>query len=234
MLNIEKVESGYGGGTVLRGVDLRVDAGQVVCLMGRNGVGKTTLLKTVIGLLRAAGGRISFDGEEVTHFSPDRRARRGIAYVPQGREIFPQLSVEENLILGLEARRNKTKQKDKLPDLIFDLFPMLGKMLGRKGGALSGGQQQQLAIGRALASGPRILLLDEPMEGIQPSVVQQIEDAISLLKKQRETAVLLVEQSLHFATCIADYSYVLDRGAIVAQGNADELNLETVRRHLTV
>lgn len=235
MLKIEKVEAGYGGSTVLRGVDLRVEAGQVVCLMGRNGVGKTTLLKTIMGILRAAQGRVVFDGEELTRFSPDRRACRGLAYVPQGREIFPQLSVRENLILGLEARRGKkTKAKEKLPDSIFDLFPMLSQMLGRKGGALSGGQQQQLAIGRALASQPKILLLDEPMEGIQPSVVQQIEDAIRSLKKQRETAVLLVEQSLHFATSIADYSYVLDRGAIVAKGNADELSLETVRRHLTV
>ncbi len=260
MLNIEKVEAGYGGSTVLRGVDLRVAAGQVVCLMGRNGVGKTTLLKTIIGLLRAAQGRVTFDGEDLTRFSPDRRACRGLAYVPQGREIFPQLSVEENLILGLEARRGRnsnkrnsnkrnsnkrnsnkrnsnkrnSKAKEKLPDLIFDLFPALKTMLARKGGALSGGQQQQLAIGRALASQPKILLLDEPMEGIQPSVVQQIEDAIRTLQTQRETAVLLVEQSLHFATSIADYSYVLDRGAIVAQGNADELSLETVRGHLTV
>ncbi len=235
MLKIEKIEAGYGGSTVLRGVDLRVDAGQVVCLMGRNGVGKTTLLKTVIGLLRAAGGRVTFDGEDLTRESPDRRACRGLAYVPQGREIFAQLSVEENLILGLEARRGRnSKAREKLPDLIFDLFPALKTMLARKGGALSGGQQQQLAIGRALASQPKILLLDEPMEGIQPSVVQQIEDAIRTLKAQRETAVLLVEQSLHFASSIADYSYVLDRGAIVAQGNSDELSLETVRHHLTV
>ncbi|HEX8235351.1 MAG TPA: urea ABC transporter ATP-binding subunit UrtE [Abditibacteriaceae bacterium] len=241
MLHLEDIESGYGGSTVLRRVNLRVEPGQVVCLMGLNGVGKTTLLKTIMGLLRAHGGKVRFEGHDLTAQSPDRRARAGIGYVPQGREIFPQLTVQENLILGLEARRGRPGEKqllksdrDKVPDIVFDMFPILGKMLTRKGGALSGGQQQQLAIGRALASQPKLLLLDEPMEGIQPSVVQQIEEVIETLKKQKETAVLLVEQSLGFATTIADYSYILNHGKVVAEGDASQLSAETVRGHLTV
>ena len=241
MLQVKNIESGYGGSTVLRRVNLRVEPGQVVCLMGLNGVGKTTLLKTIMGLLRAHGGKVRFEGNDLTDQAPDRRARAGIGYVPQGREIFPQLTVQENLILGLEARRGRHGEKqlrksdrDKVPDIVFDMFPVLGKMLTRKGGALSGGQQQQLAIGRALAAQPKLLLLDEPMEGIQPSVVQQIEEVIETLKKQKETAVLLVEQSLGFATTIADYSYILNHGKVVAEGDTSQLSAETVRGHLTV
>ena len=235
MLTIKDLEAGYGGATVLRGVNLEVRPGQVVCLMGRNGVGKTTLLKSVMGLLRATRGTTTFAGHDMTRATPDRRARAGLGYVPQGREIFPHLSVQENLELGLEAACNdKGKRPDKLPDVIFDLFPMLGKMLTRRGGQLSGGQQQQLALGRALATDPKLLLLDEPMEGIQPSVVQEIEHAIETIKKHREIAVLLVEQSLDFATKIADYSYIMDKGAIVAQGGPDELSNEILRGHLTV
>jgi urea transport system ATP-binding protein len=177
----------------------------------------------------------------VTRATPDQRARAGIGYVPQGREIFPQLTVEENLMLGLEAqkgraadKKSRQKQEDEIPDVVFDLFPMLGKMLLRRGGNLSGGQQQQLAIGRALATQPSLLLLDEPMEGVQPSVVSEIEHAIEKIKSQRETAILLVEQSVAFATRIADQYYILDKGSVVAQGSAEELTEEAVRKHLTV
>ncbi len=188
-----------------------------------------------MGLIRPSRGTVTFSGQEITRTTPDRRARAGMGYVPQGREIFPHLSVEENLELGLEAAVDaKGKRPTKLPDVVFDSFPMLGKMLHRRGGQLSGGQQQQLAIGRALAMNPKILLLDEPMEGIQPSVVQEIEHAIETIKKHRKIAVLLVEQSLDFATKIADYSYIMDKGTIVAQGGPDELSDEIVRGHLTV
>jgi urea transport system ATP-binding protein len=235
MISIQELEAGYGGATVLKNVNLEVKKGQVVCLMGRNGVGKTTLLKSLMGLIRPSHGQVTFNGQDITRTTPDKRARAGMGYVPQGREIFPHLSVEENLELGLEAAINaKGKKPEKLPEVIWDSFPMLGKMLTRRGGALSGGQQQQLAIGRALATEPKILLLDEPMEGIQPSVVQEIEHAIQTIKKKREIAVLLVEQSLDFATTIADYTYIMDKGTIVAQGGPDELSEEMVRQHLTV
>ena len=231
MLQIQNLESGYGGATVLRGVSLRVEPGQVVCLLGRNGVGKTTLLKSLMGLLKAQNGSISFEGQNLTKASPDKRTRAGIAYVPQGREIFGQLTVAQNLELGLEARPDKIAQ---VPDEIFEMFPILREFLPRKGGALSGGQQQQLAIGRALAANPKLLLLDEPMEGIQPNVVEQIENAIHTLKKRGDIAVLLVEQSLDFATTVADYTYIFDHGKVVAQGKPDELPADVVRAHLTI
>ena len=235
MLKVKDLEVGYDGATVLHRLNMEVGKGQVVCVMGRNGVGKTTLLKSIMGLLRPTHGAIELDGVDITKTTPDKRARAGLGYVPQGRDIFPQLSVEENLELGLEAAPDVAgKRPDKLPDIIFDSFPMLGKMLIRRGGQLSGGQQQQLAIGRALATAPQILILDEPMEGIQPSVVQDIEHFIESLKKKREIAVLLVEQSLDFATKVADYSYVMDKGTIVAQGGPNELSEEVLRGHLTV
>lgn len=235
MLKVKDLEVGYDGATVLHRLSMEVGKGQVVCVMGRNGVGKTTLLKSIMGLLRPTYGSIELDGVDMTKTTPDKRARAGLGYVPQGRDIFPQLSVEENLELGLEAAPDVAgKRPDKLPDIIFDSFPMLGKMLIRRGGQLSGGQQQQLAIGRALATNPQILILDEPMEGIQPSVVQDIEHFIESLKKKREIAVLLVEQSLDFATKVADYSYVMDKGVIVAQGGPNELSEEVLRGHLTV
>lgn len=235
MLSIKELEAGYGGATVLRNINLEVRPGQVVCLMGRNGVGKTTLLKTIMGLIRPTHGTTSFEGNDITRTTPDKRARAGLGYVPQGREIFPYLSVQENIELGLEAARDaRGKKPDKVPEVVWDSFPMLGKMLTRRGGALSGGQQQQLAIGRALATNPKILLLDEPMEGIQPSVVQEIEHAIQTIKKKREIAVLLVEQSLDFATTIADYTYIMDKHTIVAQGGPNDLTDEMVRQHLTV
>lgn len=235
MLKVKDLEVGYDGATVLHRLSMEVGKGQIVCVMGRNGVGKTTLLKSIMGLLRPTHGTIELGGIDMTRATPDKRARAGLGYVPQGRDIFPQLSVEENLELGLEAAPDVAgKRPDKLPDIIFDSFPMLGKMLIRRGGQLSGGQQQQLAIGRALATAPQILILDEPMEGIQPSVVQDIEHFIESLKKKREIAVLLVEQSLDFATKVADYSYVMDKGVIVAQGGPNELSEEVLRGHLTV
>lgn len=216
---------------VVRNINLELKPGQIVCLMGRNGVGKSTLMKTIMGLIKPKSGVITYTESDITSSSPDRRAKAGIGYVPQGREIFPQLTVEENLLLGLEAAPDRRK---KLPDTLFDTFPVLRQMLHRKGGDLSGGQQQQLAIARALAPGPKLLLLDEPMEGIQPSVVMEIEAIIETIKRNRDIAVLLVEQSLEFATSIADYYYVIDRGTVAAEGNAEHLNEELVRKHLTV
>ncbi|TXK77545.1 urea ABC transporter ATP-binding subunit UrtE [Paenibacillus sp. N3.4] len=231
MLKLASIESGYGESMVVRHVNLHVQPGQVVCLMGRNGVGKSTLMKSIMGLIHPKSGSIHYQRQNITSFSPDRRTKLGIGYVPQGREIFPQLTVEENLLLGLEAA---TDGKKKLSDSLFETFPVLREMLHRKGGDLSGGQQQQLAIARALAPGPKLLLLDEPMEGIQPSIVMHIEAIIEKIKNDREIAVLLVEQSLEFAVSIADYYYILDRGTIAAEGNAAQLSEEQVRKHLTV
>lgn len=231
VLDLQKVEAGYGESMVIRNVNLRVNPGQVVCLMGRNGVGKSTLMKSIMGLIRLQSGSVHYNERDLTSLPPDRRAKSGIGYVPQGRDIFPQLTVEENLLLGLEAAADGRK---KLPETLFDTFPVLRQMLHRKGGDLSGGQQQQLAIARAMAAGPKLLLLDEPMEGIQPSIVMEIEAIIETIKRNREIAVLLVEQSLEFATSIADYYYVLDRGTIVTEGNAEQLSEDQVKKHLTV
>ncbi|MED4603359.1 urea ABC transporter ATP-binding subunit UrtE [Paenibacillus validus] len=232
-LRLQALEAGYGESMILRQVTLQVKPGQVVCLMGRNGVGKTTTMKTIMGLIKPRSGSISYAGQDITRFSPDLRAKAGIGYVPQGRDIFPQLTIEENLLLGLEAAPSKLR-KAGIPDSVFENFPILREMLHRKGGDLSGGQQQQLAIARALAAEPRLLLLDEPMEGIQPSIVQDIERAIEAIKKIGNTSVLLVEQSLTFATSIADYYYVLDKGVIVAEGDPSQLSEEMVRKHLVV
>lgn len=231
MLKLQSIEAGYGESMVIRNVNLEVRPGQIVCLMGRNGVGKSTLMKSIMGLIKPRSGHIHYMETYITSSSPDHRAKSGIGYVPQGREIFPQLTVEENLLLGLEASSDRRK---KLPDTIFDTFPVLRQMLHRKGGDLSGGQQQQLAIARALAPGPKLLLLDEPMEGIQPSIVMEIEAIIETIKRNREIAVLLVEQSLEFATSIADYYYVLDRGTMAAEGKDELLSEDLVRKHLTV
>lgn len=231
MLKIEHLMVGYGESMILRNVTLQMEPGQVVCLMGRNGVGKTTLMKSITGLLKPKQGSIEYQDETITAYPPDRRAKMGIGYVPQGRDIFSHLTVEENLLLGLEATVPRIKQ---LPDSIFTMFPVLKEMLKRRGGDLSGGQQQQLSIARALASKPKLLLLDEPMEGIQPSIVMEIEQVIENIKRTREVAILLVEQSLAFATTIADYYYVLDRGAIAAEGSAADLSEEQVKQHLTV
>lgn len=231
MLKIEELEVGYGESIIIKNVSLSIKPGQVVCLMGRNGVGKTTLLKSIMGLLRPSQGNIYYNERKITHLPTDRRAKAGIGYVPQGRDIFSQLTVEENLRLGLEASPEKIKV---IPEFVYTLFPVLQQMLHRRGGDLSGGQQQQLSIARALISRPKILLLDEPMEGIQPSIVIEIEKVIQSIKNKREISVLLVEQSLEFAASIADYCYVLDRGTIVAEGNTADLSGEQLKQHLTV
>ena len=229
MLTVEKLNVSYGDSQVLRAVDLAIPEGKVVCLMGRNGVGKTTLMKSIIGLLAPRGGRIILGGEEITQAPPYLRARRGIGYVPQGREILPHLTVEENLLIGLEASRGRS-----IPPEIFDLFPVLKTMLGRRGGDLSGGQQQQLAIGRALVSGPRLLLLDEPTEGIQPSIIKEIVAVIRRIKAEGKMAILLVEQYLSLVRGVADSFYVMEKGAIAAEGPVEKLNDEVVRKYLTV
>ncbi len=231
MLMLNAVEAAYGESMILRGVSMKVEPGQVVCLMGRNGVGKTTLMKTVMGLIKAKGGSLSYNGKTITDYTPDRRAKAGIGYVPQGRDIFPQLTVEENLLLGLEAA---VTRKHTIPESVYEMFPVLWEMRRRKGGDLSGGQQQQLSIARALVGEPELLLLDEPMEGIQPSIVMEIEQVIESIKARREMSVLLVEQSLTFATSIADYYYVLDKGTIVAEGGSADLSEDQVKKHLAV
>ena len=229
MLTLEHINVSYGDGLVLRDVSLEVPTGKAVCLMGRNGVGKTTLLKSVMGLLPLRGGHMNLDGRVLDAISTDQRARLGIGYVPQGREIFPDLSVLENLRIGLIARGRGQAQ---IPEEIFTLFPALKSMLSRKGGNLSGGQQQQLAIARALVTGPQLLLLDEPTEGIQPSIIQEIEGVISRVKGS--VSILLVEQHLEFARGLADSYYVMEKGSIVASGAIGTLTDEVVHRHLTV
>jgi urea transport system ATP-binding protein len=236
MLQLDNLNVYYGESHIIRNVSFGVGDGQVVCLMGRNGVGKTTVLKTIMGLLKAKGGRVTFGGDDVTHESPDRRVRRGLGYVPQGREIFPHLTVRENLRLGYEARlrtENGASEKSAY-DEVFTLFPVLADMLDRPGGVLSGGQQQQLSIGRALLSRPKLLVLDEPTEGIQPSIVEHIEEVIESFKAQRRFAILLVEQYMEFAARLADTYVIMSKGAVVAAGKASELSEEQVKRHLVV
>jgi urea transport system ATP-binding protein len=229
MLSIDSLDVAYGESLILRGVSLRVPPGRVVCLMGRNGVGKTTLLKTIMGLLTPRRGRVVFDGEDLTRTTPDHRARRGIGYVPQGREILPHLTVAENLQVGLLGAGGGRRR---VPEHVFDLFPKLRTLLGRKGGVLSGGEQQQLAIARVLVAEPKLLLLDEPTEGIQPSVILQIEEVIERIKKT--VAILLVEQYLEFAWRLADSYAIMQKGSIVSEGATEELRPELVRQHLTV
>lgn len=231
MLSLKGIESGYGESIVLRQVYMDIEPGQVVCLMGRNGVGKSTLLRTLMGILKVRKGTILWDGEEVTRWDSARRARAGIGYVPQGRDIFPQLSVKENLMLGLETASKGTKR---FPEDVLAMFPVLLTMLKRQGGDLSGGQQQQLAFARALASRPKLLLLDEPTEGIQPSIVDDIRDVIMRIKNQGDTAILLVEQSEEFVRSVADYIYVMDKGSIAMHGRPEEIDLASFEHYLTV
>ncbi len=232
MLTIEQLSSSYGETAILRDVHLTVPPGKVMALMGRNGVGKTTLLKTIMGLLPAKTGKIFFDGQEITHWSTEKRARGGIGYVPQGRDIFPYLKVEENLRLGLETRR--AGKESSIPETIFNLFPALKNIFARKGGDLSGGEQQQLAFARIVVTEPKLLILDEPTEGIQPSIVNQIENTIRLIKEQRRISILLVEQYLEFALRLADDYYVMEKGSIVSQGTTGELSKEVIANHLAV
>lgn len=231
MLRAQGLSVGYGDSQILWDVHLHIPKGQVVCLMGRNGVGKTTLLKSVMGLLSAQAGTIIFDGQEITRVRPEQRARRGMGYVPQGREIFPQLTVWENLSLGLLAQKGR---QGKVPDTVFQLFPALSGLLNRKGGFLSGGQQQQLAIARALVTEPKLLLLDEPTEGIQPSIIQEIEEVIARIKTEGRVTILLVEQYLEFAWRLADAFYMMEKGSIVAHGEIAELTEDVVKQYLTV
>ncbi len=232
MLQVSGLNVYYGESHILRDVDLNVSPGQMVCLIGRNGVGKTTLLKTIMGLLQPRQGQIYLEGQAIIHKSSDRRAKMGIGYVPQGREIIPRLTVKENLILGLEAQPTRPK-KPEISDEIFELFPVLNKMLNRMGGDLSGGQQQQLAIARALMGNPRLLILDEPTEGIQPSIILEIEAAVRRIIQSKGISVLLVEQHLHFVR-EADWYYAMQKGGIVASGSTKELSNEVIQRFLAV
>jgi urea transport system ATP-binding protein len=261
VLKVDKVETYIGGSLILRGVDLDVAAGEVVALMGRNGVGKTTTLRSITGLLPIRSGSISLDGEIVDRMSPDARARAGIGYVPQGRDIFPHLTVDENLQVGLVVHRRTGAAAREARDRVYSLFPVLKEMLSRKGGVLSGGQQQQLAIGRALLTDPKLLILDEPTEGIQPSIIDQIGDtlkklktpaapepllekaqdevaqikhAVAELKKERSLAILLVEQYVDFCREVADRFFAMDRGAVTISGEITELTDEVVKEHLQV
>ena len=231
LLRIRALNQSYGGSRTLWGIDLDVAAGSRLCLMGRNGMGKTTLLKCLMGLVPVTSGTATLDGVELLARSPEERARLGIGYVPQGREIFPQLTVEENLQVGMAARRDRSRR---IPPRVFEIFPVLERMLQRRGGDLSGGQQQQLAIGRALVLEPRLLVLDEPTEGIQPNIVHEIGDIILRLNREVGVTVLLVEQKLPFARRVASEFRILDKGRLVAGGAIDELSDEDIRQYLTV
>ncbi len=233
MLQISGLNVYYGESHILIDVDMNVFPGQMVCLIGRNGVGKTTLLKTIMGLLKPRLGTINFQGHSLNSVSTDQRVKKGIGYVPQGREIIPRLTVKENLLLGLEALPQGRKGKDEIPDEIFELFPVLKTMLSRMGGDLSGGQQQQLAIARALMGQPQLLLLDEPTEGIQPSIILEIEAAVRRIIEATGISVLLVEQHLHFVRQ-ADRYYAMQKGGIVASGLTNELSQEVIQRFLAV
>ena len=233
MLRVSDLNVYYGESHILRDVDLSVPAGQMVCLIGRNGVGKTTLLKTIMGLLPARKGSIMFGEKTINKLTPDRRAKLGIGYVPQGREIIPRVSVKDNLLLGLEAKPKGRKGNESIPDEIFELFPVLKTMLSRMGGDLSGGQQQQLAIARALMGKPRLLVLDEPTEGIQPSIILEIEAAVKRIITATGISVLLVEQHLHFVRQ-ADLYYAMQKGGIVASGSTEQLSKEVIQQFLAV
>lgn len=231
MLQINDISVSYDGSRILRGVTLDVPEKSLVCLMGRNGVGKTTTLKAIIGLARMDGGSVTLNGEDLAAMRPEMRSRRGIGYVPQGRDIFPNLTVGENLRLSQVV--HGSEGRDEL-DRILELFPVLGEMLSRKGGVLSGGQQQQLAIARALLTRPRVLLLDEPTEGIQPNIIDQIGETLLRIKREGKISILLVEQYVDFCLGVADRFFIMDRGAVVAGGPIAHLNEEIVKRHLTV
>jgi urea transport system ATP-binding protein len=231
MLEIEGLNQFYGASHTLWDLGLTIPEGQCTCIMGRNGVGKTTLLQCVMGLLPVASGRMAYRGQDLLRQSAEKRAGLGIGYVPQGRQIFPLLTVEENLRIGLPARPDRKRQ---IPDFIFELFPVLKEMMGRRGGDLSGGQQQQLAIGRALVIDPKLLILDEPTEGIQPNIVAEIGDIIRRLNREMGLTVILVEQKLPFARRVADRFCILDRGRAVATGEIGALDEGLVKEYLTV
>jgi urea transport system ATP-binding protein len=231
MLNLSDLNVSYEGSRILRGVNLTVPEHSLVCLMGRNGVGKTTTLKSIIGLVRPEAGSVRRGGLDLSAMKPDQRARAGVGYVPQGRDIFPHLTVWENLKLSLVVHGVKANGQ---VDRVLELFPILKEFLQRKGGVLSGGQQQQLAIARALLTDPKILLLDEPTEGIQPNIIDLIGDTLIKIKKEGRISILLVEQYLDFCLSVGDSFYIMDRGAVVAEGPIAHLNDEIVKKHLTV
>ncbi|MEO0541623.1 MAG: urea ABC transporter ATP-binding subunit UrtE [Cyanobacteria bacterium P01_A01_bin.105] len=232
VLNISRLNFFYGESHILRDVDLTVPAGKMICLIGRNGVGKTTLIKNIIGLLKPRSGDVRYQDRSILRLAADQRARRGISYVPQGREIIPRLTVLENLLIGMEARPPARRSKV-IPELVYELFPVLKTMLSRMGGDLSGGQQQQLAIARALIGEPKLLLLDEPTEGIQPSIILDIEAAVRRIIETTGTSVLLVEQHLHFVRQ-ADYYYAMQKGGIVASGPTSGLSQSVIQQFLSV
>ncbi|SMC39742.1 urea ABC transporter ATP-binding subunit UrtE [Rhizobium sp. RU36D] len=231
MLTVDNINLHYGAAQALRGVTIKAEMGKITCVLGRNGVGKSSLLRAVTGQHAVSAGSISFNGTKLNGMAPFNRAKQGIGYVPQGREIFPLLTVKENLETGFAPVARKDRF---IPDDIFSLFPILQSMLGRRGGDLSGGQQQQLAIGRAMVTRPKILVLDEPTEGIQPSIIKDIGRAIQYLRDSTGMAILLVEQYLDFCRELADHVYIMDRGEIVHEGAAETLDTPEARRHLTV
>ena len=231
MLNVENVDLYYGASQALKTVSIEAQLGKVTCVMGRNGVGKTSLMRAIVGRQPVSSGDVVWDETNITDWAVPQRAQRGIAFVPQGREIFPLLTVEENLQTGYAALPRALRH---IPDEIFELFPVLKDMLGRRGGDLSGGQQQQLAIARALVMRPRLLVLDEPTEGIQPSIIKDIERVIRLLARRGDMAIVLVEQYFEFARDLADLFVVMDRGEVVMSGTREEMVEDDVRRYLTV
>ena len=230
MLKVENLNQYYGGSHILRGLSFELELGKGTTLLGRNGVGKTTLLKSLMGLVKTKSGAMHLDGRDITHLAPHARVKAGIGYVPQGREIFPRLTVEENLLMGLATLPGSTP----IPGRIFEMFPVLKQMMHRRGGDLSGGQQQQLAIGRALAMGPRLLILDEPTEGIQPSIIKDIERAIRMLAETGEMAILLVEQYYDFAESLADQYLLMERGEFIMRGEGESMPRDGVREALAV
>jgi urea transport system ATP-binding protein len=231
MLSVTDLQYSYGAVQTVRGVSIECPSGQVTCVIGRNGVGKTTTLRTIMGILRQSGGSIRVGGTDVGELQANKRAKAGIALVPQGRQIFPKLTIEENLKVGLQARSDGRKT---IPPEVYDTFPVLKQMIKRMGGDLSGGQQQQLAIARALVGEPKVLLLDEPTEGIQPNIIQQIGHVLTSLVKEKNMAVLLVEQYLDFVKEFGRSFYIMNRGKVVAQGDTKELSDDVVSQHLGV
>jgi urea transport system ATP-binding protein len=230
MLQVEGIHQYYGGSHILRGVDFEAKLGEVTVVLGRNGVGKTTLLKSLMGVVPVKTGRIQLDGRDITRATPFERVRQGVGYVPQGREIFGRLTVEENLRMGLASRPGGTA----IPAELFDLFPILKQFLHRRGGDLSGGQQQQLAIARALAAGPKLLILDEPTEGIQPSIIKDIGRVIRMLADRKTMAIVLVEQYYDFAAELADQYLLMERGEIVQRGRGAAMEQEGVRERMSI
>jgi len=231
MLNLTQLNFSYGGVKALSDVSMSFPAERMTCVMGRNGVGKTTLMRNIVGLLRSASGHIRLGDDDLSRLSANQRARRGIGYVPQGRMIFPKLTVEENLRVGLQARADGVR---KIPPEVYDLFPILKDFLKRKGGDLSGGQQQQLAIARAMVGDPTVLILDEPTEGIQPNIIQRIGEVLTDLIQQRRMTIVLVEQYVDFVRQFGDQFYIMNRGQVVACGPTDQLTTDLERQHLSV